>query len=144
MSKLILNYAGLLHILLLLVLVFTGNFFSANPLVISGQALGLALVIYARVAFGRQKFNISARPADGPLLRRGPYRVIRHPMYAGVSLLMVATVIGHLSVFPAAIAILDITVIQWRIRIEEDLLKSAYPEYAEYAVKTARIIPYLY
>ncbi len=144
MSQLILKYAGLLHILLLLVLVFTGNFFSANPLVIAGQVLGLGLVLSARIAFGGQKFNISARPADGPLLRRGPYRVIRHPMYAGVSLLMVVTVIGHLSVFTAAIALLDITVIQWRIHIEEGLLKSAYPDYAEYAVTTARLIPFLY
>jgi len=131
-------------VLLLVLLGFTGNLFSGNPFVITGQVGGLALIIYARIAFGRQKFNISARPADGPLLRKGPYRVIRHPMYAGASVLLLTTVIGHLNMLTAAIGLLVLMIIPWRIRLEEELLKSTYSDYAAYSSETWRLIPFLY
>jgi protein-S-isoprenylcysteine O-methyltransferase Ste14 len=144
MNGFILKYAGPFMVLLLLILGLTGNLFSGDPLIIAGQVLGLALIIYARITFGRQKFNISAAPADGPLLSRGPYRVIRHPMYAGASLLLLVTIIGHLSLFTAAIGLLILIIIPWRIHLEEALLKSTYPDYATYASKTKRLIPYIY
>jgi protein-S-isoprenylcysteine O-methyltransferase Ste14 len=144
MSRFVLSYAGPFMALLLVVLGLTGNLFSSDPLIIAGQCAGLALIVWARIAFGRQKFNISARPADGPLLRKGPYRVIRHPMYAGASLLLIMTVIGHLNMFTAAIGILVLIIIPWRIHIEEELLKSTYADYAGYASKTRRLIPFLY
>ena len=144
MSRFVFSYAGPLMAVLLLVLGLTGNLFSGNPLIIAGQLLGLALVIYARITFGRQRFNISATPAEGPLLRRGPYRFIRHPMYAGVSLLLLVTIFGHLSPFTAAIGILVIVVIPWRINLEESQLTATYPEYAGYASVTKRLIPFIY
>ena len=130
--------------LLLVLLGLTGNLFSWNPIVIAGQILGLALVIYARITFGRQRFNISATPAEGPLLRRGPYRIIRHPMYTGTSLLLLVTIISHLSPFTAAIGILILIIIPWRINLEESQLTATYPDYAEYASRTKRLIPYVY
>lgn len=131
-------------VLLLLILGLTGNLFSGDPLVIAGQVLGLAIIIYARITFGRQKFNISAAPADGPILSKGPYRVIRHPMYSGASLLLLVTIISHLSLFTAALGVLIIIIILWRIHLEEAVLKSTYPDYASYASKTKRLIPYIY
>jgi protein-S-isoprenylcysteine O-methyltransferase Ste14 len=144
MSRFVFSYAGPFIVLLLVVLGFTGNLFSGNPLVIAGQLLGLALIIYARITFGRQRFNISAAPAEGPLLRRGPYRLIRHPMYAGMSLLLLVTIIGHLSVFTAAIGFVILIIIPWRIHLEESQLKATYPDYAEYASRSKRLIPFVY
>jgi protein-S-isoprenylcysteine O-methyltransferase Ste14 len=144
MSRFVLLYAGPFMALILVLLGLTGNLFSGNPFVIAGQLFGLALVIYARVTFGRQRFNISATPAEGPLLRRGPYRFIRHPMYAGVSLLLLVTIIGHLSPFTAAFGILVMVIIPWRINLEETQLKATYPDYAGYASGTKRLIPFVY
>ena len=144
MSRFVFSYAGPFMVLLLVVLGITGNLFSSNPLVIAGQLLGLALIIYARIAFGRQRFNISATPAEGPLLRRGPYRVIRHPMYTGASLLLIVSIIGHLSLFTAAIGILVLIIIPWRINLEESQLNATYPDYAEYALRTKKLIPFVY
>jgi protein-S-isoprenylcysteine O-methyltransferase Ste14 len=144
MSRFVFTYAGPFMALLLLVLGFTGNLFSGNPFVIAGQVSGLALIIFARITFGRQRFNISAAPAEGPLLRRGPYRFIRHPMYTGASLLLLVSVVGHLSVFTGAIGILIIMIIPWRIHLEEAQLKSTYPDYAGYASETKRLIPFVY
>jgi protein-S-isoprenylcysteine O-methyltransferase Ste14 len=144
MSSFVLTYAGPFMVVLLAVLGLTGNLFSDNPLVIAGQVLGLGLIIYARIAFGRQKFNISARPAEGPLLRKGPYRFVRHPMYSGASFLLLVTIVSHLSVLTAIIGALVVIIIPWRIHLEENLLTSTYPDYAEYASKTNRLIPFVY
>jgi protein-S-isoprenylcysteine O-methyltransferase Ste14 len=144
MSSFVLTYAGPFMLVLLVVLGLTGNLFSDNPFVIAGQVLGLGLIIYARITFGRQKFNISARPADGPLLRKGPYRFVRHPMYSGASLLLLVTIVAHLSLLTVAIGALVVIIIPWRIHLEENLLKSTYPEYAEYALNSKRLIPFVY
>ena len=144
MSRFVFSYAGPFMVLLLVILGLTGNLFSGDPLIIAGQVLGLGLIVYARITFGRQKFNISASPADGPLLRRGPYRFIRHPMYAGASLLLLVTVVGHLSLLTALVGLLVVIIIPWRIQLEESLLKSTYADYAAYAMNTKRLIPFVY
>jgi protein-S-isoprenylcysteine O-methyltransferase Ste14 len=144
MSRLVYTYTGPFMFLLLLTLVFTGNLFSADPFVIAAQVIGLGLIIYARIAFGQQKFHISAQPADGPLLRRGPYRVIRHPMYAGASLLLLVTIFSHLSVLTAAMGVLFLVLLPWRIQLEEKDLRSHYPDYDAYASGTKRLIPYVW
>lgn len=144
MSRLVMSYAGPFMFLVLLALGLTGNLFSSEPLVIAGQVLGLGLIIYARITFGRQKFNISAAPADGPLLRKGPYKFIRHPMYAGAMLLLLVSILSHLSYFTAALGLLVLIVIPWRITLEEALLKSSYADYPAYASQTSRLVPYLY
>jgi protein-S-isoprenylcysteine O-methyltransferase Ste14 len=144
MSDFVASYTGFVLVLLLVLLALTGNLFSGDPPVIAGQILGLGLVISARIAFGRQRFNLSATPAGGPLLCVGPYRVIRHPMYAGALVFLIASVLGHLSLFTAAIGIVVLILIPWRIHLEESLLKSAYPDYAGYASKSSRLIPFIY
>jgi protein-S-isoprenylcysteine O-methyltransferase Ste14 len=46
--------------------------------------------------------------------------------------------------FTAAIGILVLIIIPWRIHIEEELLKSTYADYAGHASKTKRLIPFVY
>ena len=70
----------------------------------------------------------------------GPYRVLRHPAYAG----MLLGNIGFVGYFasPASIAALAllITAILWRIRVEEDILVES-PGYREFASTRRRILP---
>ena len=143
MSEFIRRYTGLILILFVAVLGITGNLITGNSLVIASQILGAALVISARIAFGRQHFNISSTPAEGPLLRKGPYRIIRHPMYTGAMLFLLATILGHLSLLTAAIGILVLIMLPWRVYLEEALLRAAYPDYADYASATYRMIPFI-
>jgi protein-S-isoprenylcysteine O-methyltransferase Ste14 len=144
MSRVLAVYAGPAAILLLLVLLLTGNLLSLNVLVIAGQLGALALTVSARVAFGSQRFNFTAHPAEGPLLERGPYRWIRHPMYAGAMLFFFATVLGHLSLLTVVVGGLVIVLLLARIQVEENLLAERYPGYEEYARRTKRIIPLIY
>jgi len=125
------------------VLAFRGALLGAGPVSISLQLLGLALVIWARLTFGWRSFHYDANPTQGGLVTRGPYRYIRNPIYAAAWLIIWTGVAGHWSPTNAALAAVVAVTLLIRIACEEQLLRAAYPEYAEYSRKTARLVPFV-
>ncbi len=72
----------------------------------------------------------------------GPYRWIRHPMYAGVILLMLATPLSLDSWYALIPAVLIIPTLIIRILDEESTLSSELPGYDDYRKKVhSRLIP---
>ena len=138
----IIGYVGMIGGLL--VLLATQNLFSSSALVISLQVAAVLLLVWARVIFGRRSFHVVADPTEGGLVTGGPYRYIRHPIYAAFCLFTSAGVAAHWS-WSAGLCgglVLGSTVI--RIYCEESLVAARYPEYAQYSVTTWRMIPYVY
>ena len=89
--------------------------------------------------------DIAIHPGQ-ELIRRGPYRLLRHPSYTGALLTVLGfcIAIGHL---PAALIVIVpiTTAFLWRIRIEERMLSEAFPEaYPTYARETKRLIPFVW
>ena len=78
-------------------LLATQNLFSSSPLVISLQVVAILLFLWARLTFGRRSFHVVADPTEGGLVTGGPYRYIRHPIYAAICLFTLAGVAGHWS-----------------------------------------------
>ena len=81
----------------LLGLVATRSLFSSSPFVISLQVVALLLFFWARVTFGRRSYHVVANPTEGGLVTNGPYRYIRHPIYAAFCLFSWAGVVAHWS-----------------------------------------------
>jgi protein-S-isoprenylcysteine O-methyltransferase Ste14 len=138
----ILGYLGMgVGVVLLLA---THQLLSASPLVVIPQAAALLLMIWARITFGRRSFHLSANPTEGGLVTTGPYRFIRHPIYAGVCLFTVVGVLSHLSLNSALFGGLVLAGALCRLLCEETLLVRRYPDYRQYAAKTWRMIPFLF
>jgi protein-S-isoprenylcysteine O-methyltransferase Ste14 len=116
----------------------------ASPPVIACQVLAICLMLWARVTFGRRSFHATAAPTEGGLVTNGPYRFIRHPIYASVCLFAWASGLGHLSVFSVAMALLVSVGAAMRFKAEERLLLERYPEYAAYAARTKRMVPFVF
>ena len=144
MVKLISKFGLLITILIILYLFISGNVFSTFPLVIVGQLLAVVLNIWARVSFQKGQFSVHAEPKEGTLLRTGPYKIIRHPMYAAALLFIWSSIFGHLSIMNVIIGLIGTSVAVIRIVVEEKLLKSQYPDYIQYTNKTKRIIPFIF
>src|SRR5579862_911331 len=81
----------------LLGLLATRQLFSSSPLVIGIQVLAAILFLWARMTFGLRSFHLAANPTEGGLVRSGPYRMIRHPIYSAMCLIAAAGAAGNWS-----------------------------------------------
>lgn len=91
-------------------------------------ALGLAVVLYARLSLGR---NIGFVPAQRRLVIHGAYRFVRHPIYTGVFLGMIGAQTRNFSQPSAEIAVAIMSLFVIKSFVEENFLKKD-PAYAEY------------
>lgn len=107
------------------------------------QIGAVGLMIWARVTFGKRSFHLSGDPTEGKLVTSGPYRYLRHPIYAAVLYFLWAGVLTHLSLESVLIGLGGIVGVGMRVYVEERLLRERYPEYKEYADHTKRFIPFL-
>jgi len=118
---------------------------SAGQLV--GAGLTLAGVVgYRRAgrALGAQLTPLVAPAEPAMLVERGPYALIRHPMY----LAEIAMAFG----FPALLgacwtlagSVLFTLAVVRRIGVEERALAERLPSYPDYARRTSRLIPHVY
>jgi protein-S-isoprenylcysteine O-methyltransferase Ste14 len=108
------------------------------------QGLAVALMIGARITFGVRSFHAAANPTRGGLVTSGPYRLLRHPIYAAVLYFVWAAALDHHSLPAFAAAALTTTGAAVRMYAEEQLLAVTYPEYTAYRVRTARVIPFVF
>ena len=107
------------------------------------QVIAVFLMLWARMTFGTRSFHAAANPTEGGLVTSGPYRFIRHPIYAAILYFMVAGAISHISILNIGIAVIAIAGVAMRVYAEEVLLVQRYPEYREYAARTKRFIPFI-
>jgi protein-S-isoprenylcysteine O-methyltransferase Ste14 len=85
------------------------------------SAAGLSLTIVGKLAIGRS-FGIA--PANRGIVVRGPYLVVRHPIYAGYLLTHLAFLVAHPSPWNAAVLLLADGALVARALIEERVLSS--------------------
>ena len=72
----------------------------------------------------------------------GPYRVVRHPMYAGLAASMLGMALWLGSWAAAAASLIPAGFLAARIPLEERLLRRSLPGYAEYAARVrSRFVP---
>lgn len=130
--KLISQLALPITIIAGLYLLVSGNLFSLNLLLIV-QLLAFAVMPWARHSFQSGQFSIHAEPKEGQMLVSGPYQFIRHPMYAAALTIIWAGIVGHISPTTLIIGVIVTVVISIRIMIEEQYLRTRYPDYMHHA-----------
>ena len=99
---------------------------------------GTTWAVWALRSLGR---NLSIIAQAREIAERGPYRLVRHPLYLGemISLLGLALVAGSIAAFAAWTAFVAMQV--YRARREEQMLLAALPGYQAYRTRTAALLP---
>jgi protein-S-isoprenylcysteine O-methyltransferase Ste14 len=142
-SRIVARLAVLAPVLAILALALLHSLVSRSPLVIAAQAAAVGLAIWARRSFAAGQFRVTAGAAPGGLIKIGPFRFIRHPMFTAALLFVWSAIIGHWSAASALIGLGLTLAIAIRIPVEERLVCARYPEYADYARATKRCIPFV-
>jgi protein-S-isoprenylcysteine O-methyltransferase Ste14 len=136
-------------ILLLPVPGLTRRFLPASPwLIYTGLAIQAAftmLAIWSRRHLGSNWSGEVRIAAQHQLVRSGPYRYIRHPIYTGVLGMYVGTCLVSGEIH-APVALLIVIAAYWRkIRMEERALGETFgAEFREYQRGTWAVVPLLY
>jgi protein-S-isoprenylcysteine O-methyltransferase Ste14 len=136
--------ATALSVLALATLVLRHGLFSPSPVVIILQVFAVLLMLWARTTLGTRSFHFSANPTKGGLVTSGPYRYIRHPIYAAVVIFIVAGVVANLSILNGILGLVVVLGMVIRALCEERFLRVEYSEYAEYSRHTWRMIPFVF
>lgn len=116
---------------------------AATSLVLVGELVTLgscAWLLVSVLALGRC-FGIL--PEVRGLVTRGPYRLVRHPVYLGEFGACAGLVLASPSRWNLGAAAAFAAAQATRIRLEERALLAEIPEYADYAAQTPRLLPRL-
>jgi protein-S-isoprenylcysteine O-methyltransferase Ste14 len=129
---------------------FIGNAESLAALVLAlcGCLLavaGASLVLWSRAELGSAWSLVPTADQSTGLVTTGPYRLVRHPIYLGLSMLAMGEALAFSS-WPAVVLVLSAIVptFLWRALAEERLLADMFGEhYAHYRKQTKMMIPNL-
>lgn len=109
------------------------------------ELAGILLMFSGIIRLSWISFSVFPEPRpDGRLETSGIYSVIRHPMYAGLLLISAVLVLDFPSIFRLLAWLLLVAVLLKKISQEEKWLTERYLEFAEWAGKTDRLIPFLW
>jgi protein-S-isoprenylcysteine O-methyltransferase Ste14 len=106
-------------------------------------AAGIALAIWARLHLGRNWGMPMTQRAEPELVTSGPYRFVRHPIYSGLLVAMLGTVLVNNLLGLIVVAVL-VPYFYYCGTVEERNLTSTFPSaYPAYRSSTKMLIPFL-
>jgi protein-S-isoprenylcysteine O-methyltransferase Ste14 len=106
-------------------------------LIVCGYAL--AAIILLRLG---RSFSIMAEARR--LVTGGPYALVRHPLYLAEQIAILGAFLQYSSLPAALLVIVQLLFQIQRMRNEEAVLARSFPDYRDYARRTARLIPGLW
>jgi protein-S-isoprenylcysteine O-methyltransferase len=105
--------------------------------------LGSILFVWARRTLGKHYTGHVSVKKEQELAQNGPYRIIRHPAYAGYLLMALGLALGYSSLLgfvSTLLILLPATV--YRIRVEDTMLAEHFgTQFEKYVRKKNRLLP---
>lgn len=107
-------------------------------------ALGLFITVWARFTLGSNWSGTVTFKENHELITKGPYAFVRHPIYTGLLLMLVGTVLinGHALGF--AVLALGTLMLWLKLRDEERLMTKHFPDaYPAYKARVKALVPFV-
>jgi protein-S-isoprenylcysteine O-methyltransferase Ste14 len=105
---------------------------------------GLGFCLWARAVLGRNWSGTVTLKENHELIVRGPYRLVRHPIYTGLLAMLIATAIGqgHIA---GMIGLIFVFASFWiKLNNEEEVMRAQFSDqYRAYQLRTKRIVPFV-
>lgn len=105
---------------------------------------GMLLTAWARILIGSHKKNAVVPRRGNVFVRKGPYRMARHPIYTGLIFATLGTAIVFLRAECFAGALLVAVGFWFKLRSDERLMLQQFgEEYARYRNEVRALIPFI-
>jgi protein-S-isoprenylcysteine O-methyltransferase Ste14 len=129
-------------------LIYAVVLFPRRDLSLSEEIVSTVLTMIGNVgaviALSQLGRSFSIMAESRRLVTTGPYRFVRHPLYAAEEIATIGVFLQFGSLWTVLILVLQIAFQLRRMNNEELILTTSFPEYAAYRRATARLIPGLY
>jgi len=103
------------------------------------------LAFWAMFVMRVGNFNVVPYPVEqGKLVTKGPYKLIRHPMYTSIFIFAIALLLGQFDYIKLTICILLVVGLVIKLLFEEKLLCDHHPAYKTYMQQSKRVIPFVW
>ena len=142
----ILPYAFvLIQFICLGLIAITGPLIANSPVLLGAELLGIFLGLWAVLVMRIGNFNVTPTVMAGAkLVEGGPYRFIRHPMYAALLLVTLPLVLDSFSLLRLSIWLVLLVDLVLKLRHEEQLLASEVEGYPGYVSRTKKLLPLIF
>lgn len=114
---------------------------TTTSLVVAGDIVAVVACAWMLVSVLALGKCFGVLPEARGLVTRGPYRLVRHPLYLGEFGAVAGLVIASPAARNLAAAAIFAGAQAVRMRLEERALTAEFAEYADYAARTPRLIP---
>jgi protein-S-isoprenylcysteine O-methyltransferase Ste14 len=124
-----------------------GSFDGANAIQLAGAALtalGFLLAIAGLASLGSALTPFPRPLARARLRQSGVYAWVRHPIYGGVILASIGWSMTWLSLPGILFSVVVVSFFDRKSAFEERLLRARFPEYAGYARRVSKLLPWIY
>ena len=108
--------------------------------ILGAVLLFAALPLFTVGAYLTARYVYSRPPAERPLLQKGPYRFIRHPIYLAFMLVAAGFILLALNLVMLPLVYM-FTAIKYPKQEEPELIKLYGDSYREYQQRTGRFLP---
>lgn len=113
---------------------------------VGAATLGFAFAWWARIHLGRLWSATVTRKADHHVVDTGPYAIVRHPIYTGILIALLATALLRGTAMALVGFVLLAVGFYLKARLEESFLRSELGKdaYDSYALHVPMLIPFVH
>jgi protein-S-isoprenylcysteine O-methyltransferase Ste14 len=131
--------------LIALLYLYRSNLISSNIFFKIIQIIGFIIAVWALIEMRKSKINIAPTPRKNSLLiKSGPYKFIRHPMYLSLILSITPIIISYYNQIAIIIFFVFIINLFLKMLFEESLLKEHFKDYSSYMNDSWRLFPFIF
>jgi protein-S-isoprenylcysteine O-methyltransferase Ste14 len=109
------------------------------------ESISVFLALWAIFVMQASRLNVFPDLREGSvLISRGPYRIIRHPMYLAVITFALSLLLAYFTMIRLLVLLILIVDLIVKIEYEEKILSKKLTGYSAYRTHTYKLIPLLY
>ncbi|MGA7162012.1 MAG: isoprenylcysteine carboxylmethyltransferase family protein [Bacteroidota bacterium] len=118
------------------------DFFGIIGVLLCG--FGISFSIWSRRTLGKNWSGPATLKKDHELIRHGPYKIVRHPIYFGSLISFTGSAITTAELRGFCGVLLVFYSLLKKTEEEENLLADHFDEYADYILQVKKLIPFVY